>query len=139
MSQNQKSSNSQGKYKRFYKKFSLPTSSHSSVSSQKNNINGTSNFLPKMPSNPQEHLPAAGREIVIVDEKCGNSRKDEGMFSDYIRKVKNRMTSVSNVGAGKKATRRDSLNDKFSHYISRAKSRFRTPTIAVGVHTNKTS
>lgn len=109
------SSNSQGKFKRFYKKYSLLSTS------QKNkNV-----ALPKMPSNPQEEgstskAKPGGREVVIVDEK------NEVMFSDYIRNVKDRMTkAASNVGAGKKTTRRDSLNDNFSHFISRAKSRFR--------------
>lgn len=74
-------------------------------------------------SKPSVHVSAAKTK----------SLKDDGKFSDYIRKVKGKMRTVSNIGAGKSAgksaTRRDSFNDKVSHYINRAKIKIRTTTM----------
>ncbi|PIN07687.1 hypothetical protein CDL12_19734 [Handroanthus impetiginosus] len=54
--------------------------------------------------------------------------KTNDKFSDYVKKVKDRMRKPSNVGVVRTPTKRDSFNDKVSNYINRAKIKIRTTT-----------
>ncbi|KAL2510631.1 Uncharacterized protein Adt_16231 [Abeliophyllum distichum] len=72
-----------------------------------------------------------------IQEKDDEDKKTEleRSFSDYIKHVKNKMATVSNVGSGagggavgRTTTRRDSFNNKVSSYIKRAKMKIRTTT-----------
>ncbi|KAL2535357.1 Uncharacterized protein Fot_16748 [Forsythia ovata] len=72
-----------------------------------------------------------------IQEKGDEDKKTEfeRSFSDYIKHVKDKMATVSNVGSGaggggvgRTATRRDSFNNKVSGYIKSAKMKIRTTT-----------
>ncbi|KAJ8535709.1 hypothetical protein K7X08_023429 [Anisodus acutangulus] len=104
-------------------------------------------------------MPSAGSKMVLIDynhtpgkvqqkqeikgKKSDDNSNNDKYFSGYIDRVKNKMrTTISSVGVvdgggggdggsvtRKVATRRDSLNDRISHYINRAKLKIRTTTI----------
>lgn len=110
MAQSKNISNSEAKSKRFFKTFSL-----SSDIKQQHCTN--------KPTPPETEVVIVGKGEV----KATNSFKDESKFSDYIRKVKNKMRCASNVGRNVSA--RESFNDKVSDYINRAKIKIRTTTL----------
>ncbi|XP_060174732.1 uncharacterized protein LOC132605604 [Lycium barbarum] len=73
--------------------------------------------------------------------KSSDSNNNDNYFSAYIDRVKNKMRTTSSSvgvdvddggGAGtikKPVKRRDSLNDRISHFINRTKVKIRTTTI----------
>lgn len=93
--------------------------------------NGEYNDQKKAARASKSTTKSSNEDIGTMKKKVEASKSNE-KFSDYIRKVKNKMRTASNVGAAGTATRRDSFNDKVTNYINRAKVKIRTTSTSVG-------
>ncbi|KAK4418236.1 hypothetical protein Salat_2236300 [Sesamum alatum] len=163
MARNQKTaSNSDGVCKKIRNAFSISTPFKAKIHRISSSTSSRHHPTPRPPQTdrpvPDDH--AVRRDIFIANgESNGHERaarpasktnddndgrmmkkvegsKSNEKFSDYIRKVKDKMRTASNVGAAassaaaaaRTSTRRDSFNDKVVNYINRAKIKIRTTT-----------
>ncbi|XP_059298019.1 uncharacterized protein LOC132050669 [Lycium ferocissimum] len=142
MAKNYQSNTNDSQFKKIFKWDNRKQKSPSSAIEIKGKSKSTmaSGSGPNMVPVDYNHTPGkVQQKQEIKGNKSSDSNNNDSYFSSYIDRVKNKMrTTTSSVGvddgggAGtirKPVKRRDSLNDRVSHYINRTKVKIRTTTI----------